>query len=139
MSSSDSRCPSRLAVISVTASVTGPAWSLRSARSVLVKAAGSRTLSSTGPSAVSTSRSPPPAFEQELTAAAARQQRLPVARDHGHRLQRAPFSAWPPACSALTRPHSAHKVRPNDAFSTLQPTMIRPSEVWPAAPTRSPE
>src|SRR6202044_1886867 len=43
------------------------------------------------------------------------------------------------ACRAETRPHSAHSVRPNDAFSTLQPVTIRPSAVSPAAPTRSRE
>ena len=59
MSSSASRWPSRLALMSETASVTAPP--VRAARSVSVKAAGSRTFSSTGPSAVSTSRSPPPA------------------------------------------------------------------------------
>jgi hypothetical protein len=45
----------------------------------------------------------------------------------------------PVAWRAETRPHSAHKVRPNDAFSTLQPVTTRPSPVSPAAPTRSRE
>jgi hypothetical protein len=40
------------------------------------------------------------------------------------------------ACRAETSPHSAHSVRPNDAFSTLQPVTTRPSAVSPAAPTR---
>ena len=45
----------------------------------------------------------------------------------------------PVACSAQTSPHSAHRVSPNDAFSTLQPVTTRPSAAWPAAPTRSRE
>ena len=41
----------------------------------------------------------------------------------------------PLACSAETSPHSAHRVRPYDAFSTLQPATTRPSSTSPAAPT----
>src|SRR5215467_16349505 len=45
----------------------------------------------------------------------------------------------PAACNALTRPHSAHRVRPNDAFSTLHPVTTAPLVACPAAPTRSRE
>src|SRR5207244_12734954 len=45
----------------------------------------------------------------------------------------------PLACSAETRPHSAHRVSPYEAFSTLQPVTTRPAPVTPAAPTRSRE
>jgi hypothetical protein len=41
----------------------------------------------------------------------------------------------PLACSADTSPHSAHSPSPYEAFSTLQPTMIRPSSTMAAAPT----
>jgi hypothetical protein len=34
-----------------------------------------------------------------------------------------------------TTPHSAHNVRPYDAFSTLHPTTMRPSSTNAAAPT----
>src|SRR5262245_14982978 len=41
----------------------------------------------------------------------------------------------PLAYSAETTPHSAHRVSPYEAFSTLQPTTIRPSSTRAAAPT----
>ena len=43
----------------------------------------------------------------------------------------------PPMCSWPIMAHSAHNVRPYDAFSTLQPEMIRPSSTSAAAPTRN--
>jgi hypothetical protein len=45
----------------------------------------------------------------------------------------------PPACNADTSPHSAHKARPYEAFSTLQPTITRPSSTSAAAPTGNSE
>ena len=85
-------------------------------------------------------------LEQELAAAAARQQRVAVAGDDRDRHQRPARPAirrrrprGGVACNADTSPHSAHRVRPNDAFSTLQPVTTCPSAVSPAAPTRSRE
>ena len=36
---------------------------------------------------------------------------------------------------SLTSAHSAHRVTPYEAFSTLQPETMRPSETSAAAPT----
>ena len=47
--------------------------------------------------------------------------------------------ARPRATRADTRPHSAHRVRPKEAFSTLQPVTTWPSSHRPAAPTLRPE
>ena len=75
-------------------------------------------------------------LEQQLAAAAAGQQRLAVARDDR---DGRPGPRRRAACRAETRPHSAHRVRPKEAFSTLQPVTTCPSAARPAAPTRSPE
>ena len=40
--------------------------------------------------------------------------------------------------SSLTMEHSAHRVHPYPAFSTLHPETNRPSAVSPAAPTGKP-
>ncbi len=45
----------------------------------------------------------------------------------------------PVKCKLPSSEHSAHKVSPSDAFSTLQPTTIRPSSTNAAAPTRKRE
>src|SRR6202167_5791295 len=135
--------------------------SRRSARSVVVKAAGSRTFSSTGPSGPSTSRPAPPASSRSCrqrphgssgcpspaTTATATSEApgaalagpVPASGSVPGGAGPAPGAAGPAPCRALTRLHSAHRVRPKEAFSTLEPTMIRPSSVRPAAPTRSPE
>src|SRR5580700_5364036 len=93
MSSSESRCPSRLVVITVTASVTVSPASL--CLLCLPFAAFGQVGGGEGggeqdlqlhravrgiDQQVTAAR-----FEQELPAAAAGQQRIPVARDHGHR------------------------------------------------------
>src|SRR5690606_27466944 len=41
----------------------------------------------------------------------------------------------PPAISVDTRPHSAQRVTPYEAFSTLHPVTVRPSSTSAAAPT----
>ena len=41
----------------------------------------------------------------------------------------------PERANSLTTPHSAQRVMPYEAFSTLQPVMIRPSSTSAAAPT----
>ena len=44
----------------------------------------------------------------------------------------------PVRTSSLTMEHSAHRVHPYPAFSTLHPETNRPSAVSPAAPTGKP-
>src|SRR5262249_44043798 len=43
----------------------------------------------------------------------------------------------PVECRAHTTPHSAHRPRPWDTFSTLQPVITRRSSTSAAAPTRN--
>ena len=72
-------------------------------------------------------------LQQQLAAATARRERL--ARSRRRRTRPRPAGRRPIACSADTSPHSAHSVRPYDAFSTLQPVTMRPSSTSAAAPT----
>ena len=65
----------------------------------------------------------PAVLPQELAAPPARHDGLAVAGTVTTATRRPP----PPSCSADTSPHSAHSASPKEAFSTLQPVMIRPS------------
>ena len=75
---------------------------------------------------------PAPVLPEQLAAAAARHQRSPPACP---RRRTRPAGRRRRLTSAETSPHSAHSVSPYEAFSTLQPTTIRPSSTSAAAPT----
>ena len=58
-------------------------------------------------------------------------------RDEIRDLTQANATSLPPPvmCRLETSAHSAHRVRPYEAFSTLAPVMIRPSSTIAATPT----
>src|SRR5258708_32981108 len=60
---------------------------------------------------------------------------MPAPSTHATATSRPP----PLAYKADTSPHSAQRVRPYEAFSTLHPATSRPSSTRPAAPTANPE
>jgi|SRR5579875_92340 len=74
-------------------------------------------------------------FQQQLPAPPAGINNRPLASMH------ASASSLPPPveCSALITPHSAHRPRPYETFSTLHPVTTRPSSTSAAAPTRNRE
>src|SRR5262245_38429689 len=88
--------------------------------------------SATGPASVSTCKDAPPASHSSWRQRPHGVSGSPVAPStHTKATSRPP----PDPCNADTRPHSAHNVRPYDAFSTLQPVTTRPSSTSAAAPT----
>jgi len=95
-------------------------------------AAGNKMLSGVGVPSTSTSKFAPPCSHNSwrhrphgVTSVS-----LPT---HATAMMRPP----PPMWSAPKIAHSAHKVSPYDAFSTLHPEMMRPSSMSAAAPTRN--
>src|SRR5450830_1617177 len=103
----------------------------RSTRSSGPNASGSTSVIGLIPLTVSTSRPGPPCSHRSCRQRPQGMSALPWASTHAKATSRPP----PLTCSADTSAHSAHRVRPYDAFSTLQPTTIRPSSTSAAAPT----
>src|SRR5262249_5297419 len=95
------------------------------------KAPGSRSPTVVCPSSVSTKHSGPPCSHSSC-----RQRPHGVTGSPAPSTQETATRRPPPVrCSSLTMPHSAQRVRPKEAFSTLHPLTIRPSSTRPATPT----
>ena len=103
----------------------------RSVRSLASKASGRTSVNGATPRTVSSRHSGPPFSHRSCRHRPHGIRGSPCLSTHTTATKRPP----PLACRAETRPHSAHKARPYDAFSTLQPTTTRPSSTSPAAPT----
>ena len=100
-------------------------------RSVTPNACGSSSAIGSGPPACSTSSSGPPCSHSSC-----RHRPHGISGSPSPSTQDTATSRPPPlACSADTRPHSAHRPTPYEAFSTLQPTTPGRRRPAPATPT----